>query len=58
MTAEQIIDEIRNPIENLELTLSALTKMQMDHPLTSDELAALLITIHHQVSKISNAINL
>ncbi|MFW2077519.1 hypothetical protein ACG94X_07280 [Acinetobacter sp. ULE_I010] len=57
MTAEQILEEIRFPIENLELTLSALTKMHLDHPLTGDELTALLNTIHYQVMHITKAIH-
>lgn len=58
MTAEQILEEIRFPIENLELTLSALTKMNLDHPLTGDELTALFNTIHYQVKLITSAIQL
>lgn len=57
MTAEQILEEIRFPIENLKLTLSALTKMDLDHPLTGDELTALLNTIHYQVMHITKAIH-
>lgn len=57
MTAEQKLDEIRYPLENLELTLSALTKMHLDHPLTGDELTALLNTIHYQVNQIAKAIH-
>lgn len=56
MTAEQILEEIQFPIENLELMLSALTKMDLDHPITGDELTALFNTIHFQVMLITKAI--
>lgn len=56
MTAEQILDEIRFPIQNLEQTLSALTKLSIQHEITSEELNALLNTLHHQVVQIAKAI--
>lgn len=56
MTAEQILEEIQYPLENLELTLSALTKMHLDHPLTGEELTALFNTLHYQVERISKAV--
>lgn len=56
MTAEQILEEIQFPLENLELTLSALTKMHLDHPLTGEELTALFNTLHYQVERISKAV--
>ena len=56
MTAEEILDEIRFPIKNLEQTLSALTKLSIQHEITSEELNALLNTLHHQVVQISKAI--
>lgn len=56
MTAEQILEEIQFPLENLELTLSALTKMHLDHPLTGEELTALFNTLHFQVERISKAV--
>ena len=56
MTAEEILDEIRFPIQNLEQTLSALTKLSIQHEITSEELNALLITLHHQVVQIAKAI--
>ena len=56
MTAEEILDEIRFPIQNLEQTLSALTKLSIQHEITSEELNALLNTLHHQVVQIAKAI--
>ena len=56
MTAEEILDEIRFPIKNLEQTLSALTKLSIQHEITSEELNALLNTLHHQVVQIAKAI--
>ena len=56
MTAEQKLDEIRFPIQNLEQTLSVLTKLSIQHQITSEELNALLNTLHHQVVQIAKAI--
>ena len=56
MTAEEILHEIRFPIKNLEQTLSALTKLSIQHEITSEELNALLNTLHHQVVQIAKAI--
>lgn len=56
MTAEQILEEIQYPLENLELTLSALTKMHLYQPLTGEELTALFNTLHYQVERISKAV--
>lgn len=56
MTAEQILEEVKFPIENLELMLSALTKMHLDHPLKGEELTALFNTLHYQVAQISKAV--
>jgi hypothetical protein len=56
MTAEEILDEIRFPIKNLEQTLSVLTKLSIQHEITSEELKALLKTLHHQVVQIAKAI--
>ena len=56
MTAEQILEEVKFPIENLELMLSALTKMHLDHPLTGEELTALFNTLHYQVAQITKAV--
>ena len=56
MTAEQILEQIQFPIENLELMLSALTKMDLNHPITGDELTALFNTIHYQVMLVTKAI--
>ena len=56
MTAEEILVEIRFTIQNLEQTLSALTKLSIQHEITSEELKALLNTLHHQVVQIAKAI--
>lgn len=55
--AQQKLDDIQKPVENLQLTLSALTKMGLDFPLESDELAAIFITLHKQIIDIQRAIS-
>lgn len=56
MTAEQILEEIRYPIENLELFLRAMTKMKIDIPLNDQEFTSIINTLHHQVCEISKAV--
>ncbi|MBJ8475361.1 hypothetical protein [Acinetobacter bereziniae] len=56
MTAEQVLDEIRYPIENLELFLLAMTKMKIDIPLSDQEFTSIINTLHHQVSQIAKAV--
>lgn len=57
MTAEEKLEQIAYPVENLQLMLSALTKMHLDHPLLGDELTALLNILHKQVLDIQRSIN-
>lgn len=57
MTAEQILEEIEYPLENLERFLHAMTKMRLDGKLEEKEFTALISTIHYQVLQISKAVN-
>ena len=57
MTAEEKLEQIAYPVENLQLMLSALTKMHLDHPLPGDELTALLNILHKQLLDIQRSIN-
>ena len=56
MTAEQILEEIRYPLENLEMFLQAMTKMKIDTVLDDKEFTAIINTLHHQVNQISKAV--
>lgn len=56
MIAEQILEEIKYPIENLELFLYALTKMKVDDFLNDQKFTAIINTIHHQVVQITQAV--
>lgn len=56
MTAEQILEEIRFPIENLELFLQAMTRMKLDNTLEEKEFTAIINTLHHQVVQIAKAV--
>ncbi len=56
MTAEQILEEIRFPIENLELFLQAMTRMKLDNALEEKEFTAIINTLHHQVVQIAKAV--
>ncbi|MEI2511990.1 hypothetical protein [Acinetobacter soli] len=56
MTAEEKLEEIRFPIENLELFLQAMTKMKLDDALKEKEFTAIINTLHHQVVQIAKAV--
>lgn len=56
MTAEQKLEEIRFPIENLELFLQAMTRMKLDNALEEKEFTAIINTLHHQVVQIAKAV--
>lgn len=56
MSAQEKLEQIQHPVENLQLTLSTLTKMSLDVSLTAEELTALLTTLHKQVVDIQRAI--
>lgn len=56
MTAEQILEEIRFPIENLELFLQAMARMKLDNALEEKEFTAIINTLHHQVVQIAKAV--
>lgn len=58
MTAEQILEEIRFPIENLELFLQAMTRMKLDNALEEKEFTAIINTLHHQVVQIAKAMQI
>ena len=54
MTAEQKLEEIAYPVENLKHAIAALTKIA--EPLTTDEHISLFNLIHQQVCAIDKAI--
>ena len=56
MSAEEILEEIEFPLENLESFLFAMTKMKVDDRLNEKEFSALINTIHFQVRNISRAV--
>lgn len=56
MTAEEKLEEIRFPIENLELFLQAMTKMKLDDALKEKEFSAIINMLHHQVVQIAKAV--
>ncbi|MFA3296582.1 hypothetical protein KWF66_06970 [Acinetobacter baumannii] len=58
MTAEQILEEIRYPLENLEMFLQAMTKMKIDIALDDKEFTAIINTLHQQVNQISKAVQI
>lgn len=58
MTAEQILEEIEYPLENLERFLHLMTKMQLDGKLEEKEFTALINTIHYQVVQISKTVHI
>lgn len=57
MTAEQKLEQIQFPIENLKHLLSMMTKMHMDVPVSGEEFTALMNTLHYQVSEIDRVIH-
>jgi len=58
MSAEEILEQIEFPLENLESFLYAMTKMKVDDHLTEKEFSAIINTIHHQVCNISRAVQM
>ncbi|MFX6496346.1 hypothetical protein [Acinetobacter junii] len=56
MSAEEILEEIEFPLENLESFLFAMTKMKVDDHLNEKEFSAIINTIHFQVRNISRAV--
>lgn len=56
MSAEEILEEIEFPLENLESFLFAMTKMKVDDRLNEKEFSAIINTIHFQVRNISRAV--
>lgn len=56
MSAEQKLQQIQKPVENLQLTLSLLTKMELDSTANPEELAAIFISLHKQALEIQRTI--
>ncbi|EXG33059.1 hypothetical protein CAT24_09090 [Acinetobacter pittii] len=54
MTAEQKLEQVQYPIENLKHALSALNKISEE--LSTDEHTALFNLIHQQICQIDHAI--
>ncbi|ARG15758.1 TPA: hypothetical protein JI034_17405 [Acinetobacter baumannii] len=57
MTAEDILEEIEYPLDNLENFLLAMTKMKVDDTLKEKEFSAIINMIHHQVVHINRAVH-
>lgn len=57
MTAAEVLEEIRYPLENLNNFLAAMSKLKVDDHLTDDDFTSLINTLHHQVAKINMAVN-
>ncbi|EHU1747771.1 hypothetical protein ACUVW2_002593 [Acinetobacter baumannii] len=57
MTAEEILEEIEYPLENLENFLLAMTKMKVVERLEEKEFSAIINTLHYQVSNIKRAVH-
>lgn len=56
MTAEQRIEEIKYPLENLENFLMMLSKMKIDDPLSDQEFTSLINTLHQQICQINTVV--
>lgn len=54
LTDSQILDAIDHPMENLEGTLSAMTKLYQQEMLSELEFNALMNTLHYQINLINN----
>lgn len=57
MTAEEILEEIEYPLENLQNLLFAFSKMKVDDGLKEQEFSAIINTLHHQVVNINRAVH-
>lgn len=57
MTAEEILEEIEYPLENLQNLLFAFSKMKVDDGLKEQEFSAIITTLHHQVVNINRAVH-
>ena len=57
MTAAEILEEIRYPLENLNNFLGLMSKLRVDDSLTDDDLTSFINTLHHQVDQINKVIN-
>lgn len=56
MTAEQKLEEIRYPLENLEHFFMMLSKMKVDDILEDQDLNALVNILHNQVCQINKVV--
>lgn len=57
MSAEEILEEIGYPLENLQNLLFAFSKMKVDDGLKEQEFSAIINTLHHQVVNINRAVH-
>lgn len=57
MTAEEILEKIEYPLENLQNLLFAFSKMNVDDGLEEQEFSAIINTLHHQVININRAVH-
>ncbi|MDC5208315.1 hypothetical protein [Acinetobacter baumannii] len=57
MTAEEILEEIEYPLENLQNLLFAFSKMKVDDGLKEQEFSAIINTLHQQVVNINRAVH-
>ncbi|HIC8322432.1 TPA: hypothetical protein ACW7OH_000264 [Acinetobacter baumannii] len=57
MMAEEILEEIEYPLENLQNLLFAFSKMKVDDGLKEQEFSAIINTLHHQVVNINRAVH-
>lgn len=56
MTAEEILKEIKYPLENLQNLLFAFSKMKVDDGL-KEEFSPIINTLHQQVVNINRAVH-
>lgn len=57
ITAEEILEEIEYPLENLQNLLFAFSKMKVDDGLKEQEFSSIINTLHHQVVNINRAVH-
>ncbi|WP_436463224.1 hypothetical protein [Acinetobacter seifertii] len=57
MTAEEILEEIGYPLENLQNFIFAFSKMKVDNGLKEQKFSAIINTLHHQVANINRAVH-
>lgn len=57
MTAEEILEEIEYPLENLQNLLFAFSKMKVVDGLKEQEFSTIINTLHHQAVNINLAVH-